>query len=207
MQAETIVQIVGDQTPGPSPVDHVSESTFGQVPKIAMHTKPKLIRDSYDPYLVKIKSTIGSGRKCSMSPRYKVPPPYITPGPSYVPPPFYKNSPRFSIPKSKREKKITITPGPADYGKISDFQKEGHGIGIPNSKRKPFWETNNGPGPAYNTNSNFNAVMPRSPRVHIMSKYYKKEEPYSSRLMGPISTFSKNGYCFSRGGRTNIIQH
>ena len=205
MEADYIIQVVGDRTPFPSSADHSERSHFGEVPKISMHSRIPIRNDIYDPVLVKIKSDMGSGRRCAISPRYKIPPPFNTPGPNYVPKSTSEEVPKYSFPKGRRIRKIEITPGPSDYSKHQEFGKDAYKISITKSDRKPLWDTNQSPGPQYKCN--WEATRPSSPRYHIQSRYYPKNTTKSPRLMGQVSTISSKGYTFSRAGRTAIIHH
>ena len=205
MESEFILQVVGDRTPGPSSADHSDRSHFGEVPKISMHRRTPIHQESFDPVLVSIRSTIGSGRKCAISRRTPIHPPFNTPGPNYMPKSTSDEVPKYSFPKGRRVKKIPITPGPSDYYQQKEFGKDGLKISITQAKRKPLWDNNDSPGPAYKCN--WEATRPSSPRYQIRNKIYTKPAQHSPRLMAQVSTISKIGYSFPRAGRTTIIQH
>lgn len=105
MESEFNVYVLGENRPTPGPGAYKIPSTIGSGPRASISPRFQSTKKREDPSIVALPSTIGNGPKIAMSFRTRGPKEQATPGPDYVPPSFGSNSPRITFPKAKQSRK------------------------------------------------------------------------------------------------------
>ena len=105
MESEFNVYYVGEHRPTPGPGAYKIPSSIGSGPRSTISPRYKSVQPRSDPSLVSVPSSIGNCPKISMGSRLHEPRQQATPGPGYVPPSFGSNAPRITFPKAKQSRK------------------------------------------------------------------------------------------------------
>jgi len=209
---ETVVRILPSKNPSPGPGSYSVPSDFGnRAPKISIKNKYETKdRTVGSPYQM-VPSTIGTGKKYSISSRIDVRTYVETPGPDYVPPQFGAEAPKcyFHIRNSVGVVKKSDIPGPGAYVTEKQFGKDGKKFSIQN--RAFVKEEGEIPGPGVGKLlPDYSKVLKKPPQTSIGNRYQKNKQ--AETLPGPadydiprrLSTTSSSLHGVSRKPKTEI---